>query len=62
MPPWTGRQPPCVPDPPPHATTGVRWASAMRSTSPTSSSVCGHTTMSGRAIGVPAAAAARAGQ
>ena len=24
MPPWIGRQPPCVPEPPPHGTTGTR--------------------------------------
>ena len=62
IPPRIGRQPPCVPEPPPQGTTGVRCASAIASTSATASSVSGRTTISGRAIGVPAAAACSAGQ
>ena len=62
MPPWMASAPPWVPDPPPQGTTGVRCASAVASTDATSSSVRGRTTISGRASGVPAAAAASAGQ
>ena len=62
MPPWTASAPPCVPEPPPHGTTGTRCSCAIASTVATSSSVRGRTTTSGRAIGVPAAFAAKAGQ
>jgi hypothetical protein len=62
MPPWMGSAPPCVPDPPPHGTTGMRCSDAIASTVATSSSVRGRTTTSGRANGAPAAFACNAGQ
>jgi hypothetical protein len=62
MPPWIARAPPCVPEPPPQGTTGVPCSSASATMAATSSSVRGWTTISGRASGVPAAAAAKAGQ
>ncbi len=57
-----GTAPPCVPDPPPRGTTGIRRSFAIRMIAAISCSEDGLTTTSGRPSGSPAARAAIAFQ
>ena len=53
MPPWIGSAPPCVPEPPPHGTTGIRARLATFRISAISCGVPGWTMTAGVGVRTP---------